>query len=793
MKRCALVIFAVFGLCPMAQTEIIVAPSLEWLADHCIDSGVYVVTNVAEKEGKSSVELSLTLKNGLRGQPTKQMQQGYYKVRLSAPKRPLVQKGDEFLICFQHYTTGEKRVVQTINLDNPQTAGFSVIAASCNLSVLKTKNDILKVFEERLKSHPKADPVEISDYSRDNRVALACPTELFSAVYAGSSCYLRVPDDLVEKVRTESRRQETKANNALHSDAVETEPNKPPVATSRTDPFLKLLRDGLDVKLAKHWESVSKAVDWDRLGQEAGKAADAMVREERLAYVELWKRLAAAHDYGLMCSRMYVFEWLACELLAGTHKPDKALPYADLGLGKAKACEYLLAEDLPAWAASLRSCAAAVLAGAGERRGMDVLLEAVRATLKESPNFNPVHEAMRAAWTEEALPLWAEAARDPDPRIRLVVVQQVGAIRSGRAVPVLLAILKDEDRGVRTAAAMILMQRDVKADAKAPVEFALVLMEKVRRELDGKIPSAHENAPVCLKLQQWGIPNVPWEKIEAVLTDKVRANDRDYWNAVEIAGQCLAAGRETVSLPFLTAAVSESTENLGVLVELGTAMSAAKLGIPWHAATILVSNGRPEGLDLIRRYIEIGQKNWLPAYEGLKALAGFLNRDGVSEDNRRLAFTIAAKAVERRDALFQGYFPRGLEALGEMGALVRVENRDGRLAAVDAIPIPYDQKYGSLSNTLSRKVSRPPASNARYMITEIYRAKLRSVEVAARQDKIPLPPEWLAAYAKGQRAAISALMQSPEPDLRRAAETALKDIADGRPVPNAGREDAYAE
>lgn len=215
MKQLAILILAVFWLCTTAQAEIIVVPSLEWLADHCIDSGIYVVTKVKEEDGKNSVKLHMSLKRGLRGTPTKETEQGYYKVRLSEPTRALVKKGDEFLICFQYYNTGEKRAIQTINLDHPQTAGFPVIAASCELKLLKTKKDILKVFEGRLKSHPKGDPVEIGDYSKDNRFELRGHTELFSAIYGGSACYLRVPKDLVEKVRTESQRQELEANKAL--------------------------------------------------------------------------------------------------------------------------------------------------------------------------------------------------------------------------------------------------------------------------------------------------------------------------------------------------------------------------------------------------------------------------------------------------------------------------------------------------------------------------------------------------------------------------------------------------
>ena len=139
MKQLAILIFAVFWLCTTAQAEISVAPSLEWLADHCIDSGIYVVTKVKEEDAKNSVKLHMTLKRGLRGTPTKETEQGYYKVRLSEPNRALVKKGDEFLICFQHYHTGEKRAIQTINLDHPQVAGSPVIAASCELKLLRPR------------------------------------------------------------------------------------------------------------------------------------------------------------------------------------------------------------------------------------------------------------------------------------------------------------------------------------------------------------------------------------------------------------------------------------------------------------------------------------------------------------------------------------------------------------------------------------------------------------------------------------------------------------------------------
>jgi len=85
------------------------------------------------------------------------------------------------------------------------------------------------------------------------------------------------------------------------------------------------------------------------------------------------------------------------------------------------------------------------------------------------------------------------------------------------------------------------------------------------------------------------------------------------------------------------------------------------------------------------------------------------------------------------------------------------------------LAVPYDQLGG-----------RHP----RYMVVEIYRAKLRSVVVAARQEGIPLPPAWLAEYEKAERAAITGLARGPaEPhgpsaaaDRQRAAVAALKEL-----------------
>lgn len=536
--------------------------------------------------------------------------------------------------------------------------------------------------------------------------------------------------------------------------------------TSQSDPFLKLVRSGIDIKPATRSASVAKAIDWQALRQEARKTADPGVRTQRVAYVELWKRLAQAYDYGINCSAPHIFERNACGLLAGRHDPhDQYLPYADLGIPTQPACDYLLAEDLPTWAQSLRPCAAAVLAGEGERRGMVILLEAIRDTINKPRGLDPIYIILPATWTPKALPLWAEVACDADAKVRLVAIRNVAATKSEKAVDILLPLLKDGDREVRIAAAVALMPRDAK-------DATPVLLDKVRRELDGKVASAAANAPICVKLSQWNVPDVPWEKIEAVLNDQVRREgDVDYWRAIEVAGCCLAAGREKLALPFLKSAMSAGLDILDQPARLsagnvsGTAPSPADtraLAFAWHAAKALAINGRLEGVHFIRRYIEVGQNNWTDAYGGLMALAAFLKRPEVKPEDRKLLMAIAAKAVERCDILFQGYPGRAAEALGEMGALVRVEQRAGHIAAVETLAMPYDRRYG--------------CQPGYYCIAAIYQARVRSVAVAANQDGITLPSGWLADYEKEQQAAIAALAQGPDGDLRRVASLALEQL-----------------
>lgn len=199
MRLCLLTVIVATAASQPAQAEITVASSLEWLADHCIDSGVYRVTTVIkEKDLTASYKVAFAIQETMRGNPKESTEERYQRFPPPVPEdSPIVEVGDEFLICFQHHENGERSVVQLINLSKPQTVGVPYIAVSSDLKILKDKRKILSLFRSRLKKQAEVDPVKIGDYSKDNRFELQDDTELYKAVWAGSNCYLRIPTDLL--------------------------------------------------------------------------------------------------------------------------------------------------------------------------------------------------------------------------------------------------------------------------------------------------------------------------------------------------------------------------------------------------------------------------------------------------------------------------------------------------------------------------------------------------------------------------------------------------------------------
>ncbi len=199
MKILLFSIAVIIAVSQPVQAEIIVVSSLEWLADHCIDSGVYRATSVTKVEDLTACyKVAFEIQETLRGNTAKSVEERYHRSPPPVPEdSPIIEVGDEFLICFQHGENGDKRIVQLINLSKPQAVGVSYIAVTSDLKILKDKKTILSHFRDRLKEKPKVDPVKIDDYSKDNRFELQDNTELYKAVWAGSTCYLRMPSDML--------------------------------------------------------------------------------------------------------------------------------------------------------------------------------------------------------------------------------------------------------------------------------------------------------------------------------------------------------------------------------------------------------------------------------------------------------------------------------------------------------------------------------------------------------------------------------------------------------------------
>jgi hypothetical protein len=143
MKRLGLLaLFFTIAIPSAGRAEIRVAATLEWLADHCRESGIYKVQSVEKKEHVTgSYKLSFALERELRGRPARTTSAAYYPGKHVHADRPSVQVGDEFLICFQHDVMNEVRPVQLINLTNPALSFPKFIAVSSRLELLRRKAD----------------------------------------------------------------------------------------------------------------------------------------------------------------------------------------------------------------------------------------------------------------------------------------------------------------------------------------------------------------------------------------------------------------------------------------------------------------------------------------------------------------------------------------------------------------------------------------------------------------------------------------------------------------------------
>ena len=139
IRLSVLLISTVVSWATPVNAETYVGPSLEWLVDHCFESGIYTVASATDHDPSAKVEqeLKLELKERLRGEPSAKLDQVY---RDAVGARPVVE-GDQFLVFFRHRMSGGKNLAGVfILVDDPETISTSFyFPISCDLKFLKTK------------------------------------------------------------------------------------------------------------------------------------------------------------------------------------------------------------------------------------------------------------------------------------------------------------------------------------------------------------------------------------------------------------------------------------------------------------------------------------------------------------------------------------------------------------------------------------------------------------------------------------------------------------------------------
>ncbi len=510
--------------------------------------------------------------------------------------------------------------------------------------------------------------------------------------------------------------------------------------------FLTTLWDGLTVERARRFHAVYKKIDWAALAREVAKAPDAEQRARREQLVALWQALARLHDFGQMCAAPNVFESNVLLLLKGDEaslrRVRKTLKRSGDPLGQGfdpvPFRRYLATEPLPPWAVSLRIVAAAVLAGEGDREGMRRLVETFRACLPREAGGRGLQArglwmAVVGAHTEAALPLWAEVLRDEQEAVRTWAVQNVARVQSGRAEALLIERLGDRAYAVRREAALKLMARGRR-------ESIPVLQEILQRELKADLRVALEMAPICCALERWGVGDVPWPELEGLLSDRARRGDGTHWKAITLAGHCLSAGRTDVAVPFLKQSLAASHQQVAL-----------------RAAHTLLSHGSRLGIGRVAQHIATAIKQWDEAYNDLVALAAFLAHGRATAEDRAAVLAVARQAWARREELFGAYAYRAVEALGQMGMLLRVAEGEDGLKLSTVIDIPHEAA----------------GHRKRIPLVTLVKARLASVTASAKQQGLALPPEFLARCRQTELAALEALTQSDNAELAREATQAL--------------------
>jgi hypothetical protein len=316
-----------------------------------------------------------------------------------------------------------------------------------------------------------------------------------------------------------------------------------------------------------------------------------------------------------------------------------------------------------------------------------------------------------------------------DDNLRLWATRNVAAIPSAQATQLLQDRLKDPTYAIRRAAAVALMEREVK-------DCTSVLMEVVLKEMSDTPRMAVTVAPLCIKLDQWKVPNIPWSKLEYHLNEKIRADNQSYSSAITLAGQCIQAGRTQLAVPFLVGSLKSSRGG-----DVGPDNKWA-----WQAANTLFRAGRNEALPLVAKYFDAGSGEWAVTAEALRSMGEYLRLGKATAEERQAILDMAVKTFTRRNKLLGDYCAQGFEAIGDMGGVVRVRMNDGRPEIYELIPLVYTEKYGI---------------NPLFAMDSILKAKMNSLVASAAQDNITLPPKFVAEYKETQFAMLRGLAAGP--------------------------------
>jgi len=178
-----------------ALGEINVGLTLESLADTCPYIGIYSLASVSYSSPYlPHVEASLVKK--LRGEPPEKVTFSYASLA-GLPKVTKPEKGDRFMVFFRNAAAKDIRMEEVIGLTKIVRGGQLSLAVEPDFSVVSSGAAIQKIVTDRIASKP-VQPLRWREYP-DNRFRLEVPhgTPAYGALFAGSSCFLIVPDDLL--------------------------------------------------------------------------------------------------------------------------------------------------------------------------------------------------------------------------------------------------------------------------------------------------------------------------------------------------------------------------------------------------------------------------------------------------------------------------------------------------------------------------------------------------------------------------------------------------------------------